>query len=82
MKTIKRRKQKSAKLEPIISLYHEKKNYRLFNRVYGKGKDIMKIYPSLGLIFRVNGSFERNNVIFWDKRFLTVGVSHQTESST
>ena len=60
----------------------KKKKNCLFSRVYGKGKDIMKIYPSLGLIVRVNGSFERNNVIFWDKRFLTVGVSHQTESST
>ena len=42
----------------------------------------MKIYSSLGLIVRVNGSLERNNVIFRDKRFLIVGVSHQTESIT
>ena len=84
MKTIKRRRYKSATLESINSFYH-KKNYCccfFFYRVSGYGEDLMNIYQSLGAIVRLKGSFERNNVIFWDKRFVTVGVSHQTESST
>ena len=84
MKTIKRRRYKSATLESINSFYHKKTIVVVvfFNRVSGYGEDLMNIYQSLGAIVRLKGSFERNNVIFWDKRFVTVGVSHQTESST
>ena len=83
MKTIKRRRYKSATLESINSFYHKKKLLLFFfYRVSGYGEDLMNIYQSLGAIVRLKGSFERNNVIFWDKRFVTVGVSHQTESST
>ena len=82
MKTIKRRRYKSATLESINSFYHKKKLLFFFYRVSGYGEDLMNIYQSLGAIVRLKGSFERNNVIFWDKRFVTVGVSHQTESST
>ena len=84
MKTIKRRRYKSATLESINSFYHKKKTiaFCFFFPVSGYGEDLMKIYQSLGVIVRLNGSFERNNVIFWDKRFVTVGVSQQTESST
>ena len=59
-----------------------KRTFFFFYRVSGWDEELMKIDSSLGAIFRVNGSFERNDVIFWDKRFVTVGVSHQTESST
>ena len=80
MKTFKRRRYKSATFESII----KKKTIVVvfFYRVSGYGEDLMNIYQSLGAIVRLKGSFERNNVIFWDKRFVTVGVSHQTESST
>ena len=85
MKTIKRRRYKSATLESINSFYHKKNTIAfcfVFFRASGYGEDLMKIYQSLGVIVRLNGSFERNNVIFWDKSFVTVGVSQQTESST
>ena len=41
-----------------------KNSWRLFRRAYGKGEDIVKIYPSLSVIRRVNEIVERNNVIF------------------
>ena len=55
---VKRRRSKSAKLETIISFCHRKKqnktknSWRLFHRAYGKGEDIVKIYPSLSVIRR------------------------------
>ena len=66
MKTIKRRRYKSATLESINSFYHKKKTIVVvvfFYRVSGYGEDLMNIYQSLGAIVRLKGSFERNNVI-------------------